>query len=118
MYKIQGKIITVKPVQTISVSKGEFKKQNFIVKVDEKFDNFMEFVLTGKRIEENNLEEGARVEVGFFINGKEWKDKIIHNLNAIEIEKLSGYETETDISYSSVDGVEDEPKQKEDDLPF
>ena len=116
MYKIQGNIITVKPVQTISISKGEFRKQNFIVKIDDKYDNFIEFVLTGNRIEENNLQKGMRVEVGFFINGKEWKDKIIHNLNAVEIKELAGYETETDISYSSVDGVE--PKQKEDDLPF
>jgi len=118
-YNIAGEIKQIKPVQTINSKNGEFKKKNFILLMDGKFDNYIELTISGKRIDEFDISEGERVNVKFFINGKQWKDKIIHNFNVINIEILSSYKTETDDKFSSVDGVQyNEPNEKQDDLPF
>jgi|TARA_R100000329_G_C7617971_1_gene219561 hypothetical protein len=115
---ITGKIIKVKPIETFKTKTGEYKKQNFIVKVDSTFDNFIELTIPNKRINEIEIKEGERAEIKFFINGREWNDKIIHNFNVMKVNILD-YKTDSDVKFSSVDGVNyDEPKQPEDDLPF
>ena len=115
---ITGKVITVKPVQTFTSMNKEFKKQNFIVKIDSTFENLIELTIPNKRINEIKVKEGDRVNVKFFINGKQWKDKIIHNFNVMKVDVLT-YETETDINYSAVDGVNYSTSNKtEEDLPF
>tara|TARA_R100000734_G_scaffold16570_1_gene12659 strand:+ start:2493 stop:2855 length:363 start_codon:yes stop_codon:yes gene_type:complete len=115
---ITGKVVKVKPIQIIKTKNGEYRKQNFIVKLHDKYENFIEFTIPQKRLDFINVNENDWVDVKFFINGKQWNDKIIHNFNAIKVD-VKDYKTESDVSYTSSENVEyNEPKQPEDDLPF
>ena len=86
--------------QTVNVSKQagkEYLKRELVLDCSRydpndgtKLENYVVFEFVQKHCDDlNGFNIGERVEVKFFISGREWQDKIIHSITGYGIERIA-----------------------------
>ena len=89
--KVQGKISTIKQVVERTKNDGDvFKKQQFLLTTDDKYDNLYLFELLGnKNVENFNTynKVGDNVEVSFNVKTEEYNQKHYVTLTAWRVSK-------------------------------
>ena len=90
---IQGKLLKkINPESGIRKDGRGWKKQNFILKTENTFNNEICFQLFGeeKMAILNQIEIGEKIEVFFNLSSREYNGKYYHNIDAWKISKLEG----------------------------
>lgn len=89
-FKVKGRIEQLLPVATGTSSRGEWRKQEFVIQTDEQYPKKICFTLFNDKI---NLLEGFNsnmdVEVSFSVESREYNGRWFHNVNAYRIDKAS-----------------------------
>lgn len=126
--ELKGKIIKILPLQTGTSSRGEWRKQEFIVEVPGNFPKQVCLYMWGDAIESNPIAEGDEVNASIEIESREYNGRWYTNVKAWRIEKQDQVQS-AGIQGGSMAGPPpaapfSEPKMvdlssdEDDDLPF
>ena len=111
--EVTGVIEKILPLETGTTKDGkEWKKQNFLLKTDEQYNNLYCFEIFGEEKVDNFLKYnkvGQSVKVDFNVGCNEWNGKYFTKLNAWKIFSVKSEVTEAVIVSAAV---------TESDLPF
>ena len=110
--KVNGKVEKVlEPIKGTSKAGKEWKKQTFIIKTDDTYNNTIAFGVFGEeKIDDivNQLAPGDIVDVDFNVNCREFNDKYYTELMAWRVnvvEKVETTEPETEETTETDDGL-------------
>ena len=119
--EITGKIFKVLEAQSGTSTKGEWKKQEFIIETEGQYPKKVCITNWNNKADLGSVSEGTKVKVGIDLESREYNDKwyttvrvwkfdILDNAKAASAQKLPDNEDITDMLF--------EDKEEEDDLPF
>ncbi len=84
MYKIRGRITSIRTENIKSKKGDEFEKMLInIVETDTGFDHTHQFEIFGKEsieVHKHNIKEDRYVNINFYVKSREWKDKFFNTL--------------------------------------
>tara|TARA_R110000824_G_scaffold399122_1_gene604085 strand:- start:1974 stop:2351 length:378 start_codon:yes stop_codon:yes gene_type:complete len=88
LYNIKGVLLEKRDSVQIT---DKFKKQEFVLHTDDKYEQFITFFLANEKCEKiSQVPEGSTLEVTFAIKGKKWEKegqvKYFNSLEAINLE--------------------------------
>jgi len=87
---VKGKIEQLLPVQTGTSTRGEWKKQDFVIETDEQYPKKICFTLFNDKIGLlEGFNNGMDVEVSFNVESREYNGRWYHNINAWKIDKIN-----------------------------
>lgn len=93
-FEVTGELKEFLEVQSGTAKSGnEWKKQSFIVKTEDEYNNTYCFEVFGEEKVENLTKyqkQGDQVKVTFNVNTNEWQGKYFTSLSAWRIEKVGG----------------------------
>jgi len=123
--EIKGKFVKALPAQTGQSSRGEWKKQGFIIELEGTFPRKLHFFVWNDKVNVASLVPGAMVNVFFDPESREFQDRWYTDLtawrvdvdtavNSISPESPSLPNTET-FPGPYIGSIDEQPK---DDLPF
>lgn len=116
-FKVTGKIIRMLPIQTGEGKNGAWKKQSFVVDTGDQYNNIYCFDIFGSEKVDNfnkyNALE-ATVTVKFNIRANEYEGKYYTNLDAWNVRKADGVDSQEQPERPPEINGGEEP----DDLPF
>ena len=89
-FKVKGKILQILPEQKGTSTRGEWKKQDFVVETsDDQFPKKICFTLFNDKTSTlGSLKPNMEVEVSFSVESREYNEKWYHNINAFRIEHV------------------------------
>ena len=115
-YEISGKI---KYIHQPQVFESGFKKQEFVIRTDEKFPQDVKLELTKEKTELlSTLREGNQVDVSFNIRGKEYNGRYYVNLQAWRIK--ADQQSPTGLANDLAENISlnDDQREIAEDVPF
>lgn len=87
---VKGRIEQLLPVQTGTSTRGEWKKQEFVIETDEQYPKKICFTLFNDKIGLiEGFNNGMDVEVSFNVESREYNGRWFHNVNAWKIDKAN-----------------------------
>jgi hypothetical protein len=87
---VKGKIEQLLQLQTGTSTRGEWKKQEFIIETDEQYPKKICFTLFNDKIGLiEGFNAGMEVEVSFNVESREYNGRWFHNINAWKIDRAS-----------------------------
>jgi hypothetical protein len=93
--EITGKILTVLPVQSGKTSKGEWKKQEFVLETPGQYPKKVCVSIFGEEaLKSINLKAGATVTATVDIESREYNGRWYTNVNAWKVKETSPSTTE------------------------
>jgi hypothetical protein len=117
--EIKGRLIKILPAQTGQSSRGEWKKQEFVIELDGQFSRKVCISAWGEKVDVGTLVEGTMLTVQFDIESREFNGKWYTNLTAwkVETEEVSQQNAPPQPPIESYQPEMDATPVK-DDLPF
>ena len=87
-FKVKGKILQILPEQKGTSTRGEWKKQDFVIETsDDQFPKKICFTLFNDKTSSlASIKPNMEVEVSFSIESREFNEKWYTNVNAFRIE--------------------------------
>lgn len=105
MYKLNVKIVEIKPIQEIKTKDGSFGILKFVGNTKCKgydFEHFYQFEVIGDesiKVQRDNIKVNHVVEIEFYIKSRQWEDKFFYTLVPKHIKDLDfDYEAVADQS--------------------
>ncbi len=121
--EIEGKVVQLQPVQSITSQKGPMKKLEFVIETESKFPKKICFSLWNDKIDLLNAKAGDNVKVSFDLESREYNGRWYTEAKAWKVENLVASSAD-DFNTASSRVNEDIPssfkaeKEELDDLPF
>ena len=84
--EIKGRLIKILPAQTGQSSRGEWKKQEFILELDGQYSRKVCLSAWGDKVDVGALVEGTMLNAHFDIESREFNGKWYTNLTAWKVE--------------------------------
>ena len=121
-FKVKGKILQILPEQKGTSTRGEWKKQDFVIETsDDQFPKKICFTLFNDKTSSlESIKPNMEVEVSFSIESREYNEKWYSNVNAFRIERVQegGAPEMTPPPYTASDIPPLGDAGDNDDLPF
>ena len=121
-FKVKGKILQILPEQKGTSSRGEWKKQDFVIETtDDQFPKKICFTLFNDKTSSlENIKPNTEVEVSFSVESREYNEKWYSNVNAFRIERVQeeGATGTTPPPFTAADIPPLGEMSDNDDLPF
>ena len=121
-FKVKGKILQVLPELKGTSTRGEWKKQDFIIETSEdQFPKKICFTLFNDKTSSlESIKPNMEVEVSFSVESREYNEKWYSNVNAFRIERVQedGTPGMTPPPYTAADIPPLGDSGDNDDLPF
>jgi hypothetical protein len=126
--ELKGKIIKLLPLQTGTSSRGEWRKQEFVVETPGQYPKQVCLYMWGDAIDNNKIEEGMEITASIEIESREYNGRWYTNVKAWRIEPAAQAASVTPPA-SEMDGpppgapfseprMADLSSTEDDDLPF
>jgi hypothetical protein len=121
--EVSGKIIKKLDVQSGTSSRGEWKKQDFVIETMDQFPKKVCISLWGDKVQElENYQEGHSIKCSINIESREYNGRWYTDIKAWRMEPFQTQSAEggSPVNIQSFDDVADGPSNDEDvdDLPF
>lgn len=98
---ITGKIIAVLPTRSGTSSRGtQWSSQTAVIETHEQYPKKVAFDVLGDKITEFNLQVGEEVTVSFDINAREFNGKWWNSVNAWQVVRQVGQQTNAQGGYN------------------
>ena len=121
-FKVKGKILQILPEQKGTSTRGEWKKQDFVIETtDDQFPKKICFTLFNDKTSSlESIKPNMEVEVSFSVESREYNEKWYSNINAFRIERVqeAGAPGMTPPPYNAADIPPLGDSGDNDDLPF
>lgn len=95
--EITGKVVQVLPVQSGKTSKGEWKKQEFVLEVPGTYPKKVCIAVYGDDVAKLKVNTGESVKASVNIESREYNGKWYTNISAWKIDKEAGVESNSDL---------------------
>jgi hypothetical protein len=76
--EITGKIVQIDEPVTGQSSRGEWKKQQFIIETEEQYPKKICFINWNDKVGLSNLKPGAKVTVAFNVESREFNGSLVY----------------------------------------
>jgi hypothetical protein len=119
--EIEGKLLQLMPVQTISSQKGPMKKMDFVIEIELKFPKKVCFALWNDKIDLLKSKAGDKVKVYFDLESREYNGRWYTEAKAWKVEGASSagmQENEMPEMKDDIPSSFSSAKEDLDDLPF
>ena len=119
--EVTGKIFKVLEAQSGTSTKGEWKKQEFIIETEGQYPKKICITNWNDKADLNNISEGTMVKVGIDLESKEYNDRWYTTARAWKFDVLDNAGPAAEQKLPDSDDISDmlfEDKEEENDLPF
>ena len=114
--EIKGRLTKKLPPLTGQGKNGEWKKQDFVIELEDSFNRKLCVTCWGDKVDVEALVEGAMLNVHFDIESREYQGKWYTNLTAWKVEAAE--DSQQPMPPLDIYQADDLPPSMKDDLPF
>jgi len=119
--EIEGKLLQLMPVQTISSQKGQMKKLDFVIEIESKYPKKVCFSLWNDKIDMLKAKAGDKIKVYFDLESREYNGRWYTEAKAWKVEGTSSagvQDNEMPEIKEDIPSSFSTTKEDLDDLPF